>query len=100
MPLQSFILDLFRSIKWVLFSDEDPIQTRIDASRSAVYDLVRKSRQMRLQPSREALQELARLELQRIELLEKKRLRMVIYAASGLLVGGFLSAWAVLAIVL
>lgn len=97
--MRKFIPYMLTSIKWVLFSDEDPIQARINACRSAVYDLVREARDVSLQPRRDVLRELARTELRRMESLELERVRMVASAVGGLFVGGFLAAWAVLALV-
>ena len=84
---------VLEALKWALFSDQDPIQERIDACKSSVYECVRKARDARRISLRESLRDQARIELRQIEKLETERLRLLWYSLIGLSICFGLILW-------
>ena len=100
MPAQQRIKLVFYAIQWVLFAEYDPFQSSIDRCRTLVYDFVRRSRDADTARKQANFRNLAKAQLVKMQQLEKKRASLLIHALGGLVAGGFLVGWAVLAVIL
>ena len=100
MPAQQRIKLVFHAIQWVLFAEYDPFQGSIDRCRALVYDFVRRSRDADTARKQANFRNLAKAQLVKMQQLEKKRASLLIHAVGGLIAGGFLIGWAVLAVIL
>ena len=100
MPAQQRIKLVFYAIQWVLFTEYDPFQDSIDRCKSLVYDFVRRSRDAETVRKQANFRNLAKAQLVKMKQLEKKRASLLIHALGGLVAGGFLIGWAVLAVIL
>ncbi len=100
MPAFQRIQYVLEALRWALFSEQDPIQARIDACKSEVYECVRKARDARRISQRKTLREQARIELKQIQELETERLRLFWHSLIGLSICFGLILWiALLAVV-
>ena len=100
MPAQQRIKLVFHAIQWVLFADYEPFQGSIDRCRALVYDFVRRSRDADTARMKANFRNLAKAQQVKLQQLEKKRASLLIHALGGLVAGGFLIGWAVLAVIL
>lgn len=100
MPAYQRIKLIFHAIQWVLFAESDPFQGSINRSRTLVYDFVRRSRDADTARNQANFRNLAKAQLVKIQQLEKERASLLVHAMSGLIAGGFLIVWALLAVIL
>ena len=100
MPAQQRIKLVVYAIQWVLFAEYDPFQGSIDRCKALVYEFVRRSRDADTARMRANFRNLAKAQLVKMQQLEKKRASLLIHALGGLIAGGFLIGWAVLAVIL
>ena len=100
MPAQQRIKLVVYAIQWVLFAESDPLQDSLDRCKSLVYDFVRRSRDADTARKQANFRNLAKAQQVKMRQLEEKRASLLIHALGGLVAGGFLIGWAVLAVVL
>ena len=99
MPAQQRIKLVFHAIQWVLFAEYDPFQGSIDRCRALVYDFVRRSRDADTARKQANFRNSPRRSWSKCSSW-KKRASLLIHALGGLVAGGFLVGWAVLAVIL